>query len=221
MGIVKYEPPEPVSTFGECEAAPKGWLFPVYTDIEGLRRYPDVLVEGEEVVISEKLHGCNSRFLYDGQRLWVGSHTQIKKFSVDNLWWKVAEEYKLEEKLSAYPMCVFFGECFGQVQDLKYDVKSGSKLRVFDIYDIQHQRYFDYDDAFNMVEGIGLTYVPILYRGPWKKELNELCEGQSTLASNVREGFVVKPVKERWDERVGRVALKRHGEGYLLRKKGK
>jgi len=29
---------------------------------------------------------------------------------------------------------------------------------------------------------------------------------------------VVKPVRERFDERVGRVILKLHGEGYLVRK---
>lgn len=30
--------------------------------------------------------------------------------------------------------------------------------------------------------------------------------------------MVVRPVKERWDDRIGRVVLKIHGEGYLTRK---
>ncbi len=35
---------------------------------------------------------------------------------------------------------------------------------------------------------------------------------------HVREGVVVKPLVERWDQEVGRVFLKQPGEGYLLRK---
>ena len=79
MGITKYEPPMPMTTGGECEAPPKGWVFPVYTDIEGMRRYPDIIQPGEQVVLTEKIHGANARFVHDGERLWVGSHTQIKK----------------------------------------------------------------------------------------------------------------------------------------------
>ena len=79
MGIKKYDPPVDATTGGEAESPPRGWTFPTYTDIEGLRRYPHILQEGEEVVITEKIHGANGRFVHDGERLWVGSHTQIKK----------------------------------------------------------------------------------------------------------------------------------------------
>src|SRR3990172_3174159 len=75
LGITKYEPPEPMSTGGENEKDP-GFL-PIYTDIEGLRRWPEVLQVGEEVVLTEKLHGGNGRWLWREGRLWVGSHTSI------------------------------------------------------------------------------------------------------------------------------------------------
>ena len=39
-------------------------------------------------------------------------------------------------------------------------------------------------------------------------------------ADHVREGFVVKPTAECFDDRIGRVILKMVGEGYLLRKGG-
>lgn len=220
MGITKYEPPVPMTMGGECEAAPKGWIFPVYTDVEGLRRYPNVLTLGEEVVLTEKIHGANARYVHDGERLWVGSHTQIKKQDTSNMWWQVAFALNLEQKLAMAPMKVFFGEVYGQVQDLKYGVKTGSMFRVFDVYDVKEQRYLDYVDACKLIEDCGLERVPQLYMGPWNPdELNPMCEGSSTLADNVREGFVVKPLKERWDPTVGRVILKRHGEGYLTRKK--
>jgi RNA ligase (TIGR02306 family) len=222
MGITKYDPEIYVrsgnlSTKGEVEAPPKGWVIPHYTDIEGLRKYSNVLEERETVVITEKLHGCNARYAHDGERLWVGSRKELKKYDPANLWWRVAFELELAEKLAAFPKLVFFGEVFGQVQDLNYGIKDAT-FRVFDVFDAQHRCYLDDEIARIIAEDAGLTWVPTLYRGPWHKGLNELAEGQSLLAEHVREGFVVKPVTERWDRRVGRVILKRHGEGYLLRK---
>ena len=220
MDVTKYDPPVALTMGGECETAPKGWVIPVYTDIEGLRRYPDVLNLGEPVVVTEKLHGANASYVHDGERLWVGSHTQIKKHDPTNMWWKVAIEERLEEKLALAPNFVFFGEVYGQVQDLKYGVALGCRFRAFDVWDVANMRYLDHDAAQALAARVGIEWVPELYRGPWDPDVvNQLCEGKSTLADNVREGFVVKPIKERWNDNVGRVILKRHGEGYLLRKK--
>lgn len=221
MGITKYESPMPATTGGEVEAPPKGWVFPIYTDIEGMRRYPNIIQEGEEVVLTEKLHGANARFVHDGRRLWVGSHGQIKKLDPErpNIWWQLVPSEINEKMLEDFPFHVFFGEVYGQVQDLRYGIKSGVRFRVFDVYDVKGQKYLDHDDAVSMATMCDLEWVPTLYRGQWKESLKELCEGTSTLAENVREGFVVKPVKERWDPQIGRVVLKMHGQGYLLRKK--
>mgnify|MGYP001769147590 CR=1 FL=1 len=79
LGIEKYEPPVNIVMGSKNERDP-GFL-PVFTDIEGLRRWPDVLHAGEEVVLTEKIHGANGRFLYKEGRLWVGSHTNIKRRS--------------------------------------------------------------------------------------------------------------------------------------------
>lgn len=220
MGITKYEPPAPATTGGECEAPPRDWTFPTYTDIEGLRRYPHVLQRGEDVVVTEKIHGANARYVHDGRRLWVGSHAQVKRRDPNVLWWRVALAEGLEEKLARAPMHVFFGEVYGQVQDLKYGIKEGARFRCFDVYDVKEQRYLDYGPARRLAEDIGIPWVPVLYVGPWiPDEVNALCEGKSTIADHVREGFVVRPTTERWHDEIGRVILKRHGEGYLLRKK--
>ena len=219
LGITKYEPVEHCVISGDAEAPPRGWIFPKYTDVEGMKRNPDIIQELEYVVLTEKIHGVNARYVHDGKRLWVGSHTQIKKYDEKNIFWKQAIKDDLETKLSYMPMHIFFGEIYGQVQDLKYNIKSGSDFRVFDVYSLAEQKYLNFDEAYDRADSLGLKWVPILYEGPWTAKLNELAEGQSSFANNVREGFVVKPQIERWNEKVGRVILKRHGEGYLLRKK--
>lgn len=224
LRIVKYEPAEHVFMGGDCEPWPHDWLFPIYTDIEGMRRYPNVIADGEQVVITEKLHGANFRAAHDGDRLWVGSHRQIKKRDEANLYWRGAIGAGLEEKLALFPKFVLYGELVGKgVQDLDYGHAPGSiGVQFFDVFSCGAGRYLDFDDARTLVEGVGLTWVPILHKGPWSKALELLSEGPSTLAGHVREGIVVRPLVERF-EHMGRVILKRAGEGYMLRgeKKGK
>ena len=57
LGITKYEPPIPVGMAGEVYNA--GQAVTVDYDIENLKKYPDVLQEGEEVIFTEKLHGTS------------------------------------------------------------------------------------------------------------------------------------------------------------------
>jgi len=218
LGIYKYEPPlTPASGLGGDNEQDPGFI-PKYTDIENLRRYHDVLIEGEEVILTEKVHGCCSRFTYNQDRLWVGSHGQIKKMDPNNLWWKLANEYKLGDKLKNYPGKVVYGEGYGRVQDLRYGLKDQVKLIIFDVFDLNKGSYMKWDDMEPFVKELGLDIVPVLYRGPWNKDLFKHAEGKSTLCNDhCREGFVVRPVEERYDRRVGRVVLKLHGEEYLLK----
>lgn len=223
LQITKYEPPLAIQTGGDNEHCP--FFFPTYTDVEGLRRWPDMLKDGEEVQLNEKIHGANMRALYKEGRLWMGSHTSAKKPDAENLWWRAAYENKLEETLAKMPGILFYGEVFGSVQDLHYGCnrqKGKIKIAFFDAFDLEAGKYLDLDDFEKRTLDLGLSLVPKLYRGPWSKDLVAHAEGKSLIdgADHVREGLVVRPVKERFDERIQRVILKRHGEGYLLRKEG-
>jgi len=57
-GITKWEPPV---TFNSAELEPEHALFHHYTDIQLFENYPDLIEPGEQVVITEKIHGTNSR----------------------------------------------------------------------------------------------------------------------------------------------------------------
>lgn len=221
LGIKKYEPPIELGIAGECERD-RGFM-PHY-DLEPIRKYGAVLIDGEEVVVTEKLHGTNARFCFHEGRLWVGSHNQIKKESDTNLYWVAAKKHNLSERLSAAPGLVIFGEIYGWVQAYRYFATGQGQidLACFDVYDINKGVYLDYDDACKILDELNLPRVPLLYRGPWKgmEHISPYAEGQTTIqhANNLREGIVVRPIKERFDQRCGRVVLKLHGQGYLLSK---
>jgi RNA ligase (TIGR02306 family) len=219
LHIDKYEGPVDVlSTSGTSVVCALD--LPVY-DLEGLRKYKHILRAGEEVVCTEKLHGCNSRYVVgeDG-KFWAGSHKTFKKETPGCLWWDIVKRYDLQNKLASNPKMVIYGEIYGQVQDLRYDAKPGEAwLRVFDVLDLHTRSWLNYDDCVAFANKLGLDMVPLLYRGPWNlDDLLPLANGKSMIANNTREGFVVKPVVERYDMHHGRVAFKMVGEDYLLRK---
>ncbi len=68
LGITKYEPPAAsVPSVMRAKAASKNQInpnFKKYTDIENIKWYTDIFAEGENVYISEKLHGTSARYGY-------------------------------------------------------------------------------------------------------------------------------------------------------------
>jgi len=226
FGITKYEEPEPISTGGDEEKDPG--FAPTY-NVESYRKYGTAFKAGEDVIVTEKLHGANGMFLFRNDRLWVRSHHQYKK-ELDSagkptvsMWWSIARKLGLAEKMKVIPNLAVYGEVYGQVQDLKYGHDKGQiSFRAFDVYDTATGRFLDHDAAKTAATLAGFTWVPELYRGPFDEKVVEpLADGKSTLAENIREGIVIKPVAERFDDVIGgRVILKLVGFDYESRKGG-
>lgn len=243
LGITKWEPEE-LSTRGSSRPGGKflpgdaendpGFL-PAYTDIENLRKWRGIL-EGQEVVITEKIHGANAGFIWhakgrDPARLWIRSRRQFKRPDSGGIWADVAKQYHFDEVLrDVCPSLAIFGEVYGQVQDLTYGYGDRVDLVAFDAFDVATMRYLDYDDFVRYIALINmrlssmsearLRVAPLLYRGAYDyATIAALAEGQTVLGEgkHVREGFVIKPIKEQWNARLGRVILKLAGEGYLTR----
>lgn len=222
LGVTKYEEPEDEPTLStRGKRAHDTSLCPVY-DLEHWRKYRHVLVLGEEVVATEKIHGCNFRALSVGGVFHIGSHKVMKRADDDNIWAKAATQYGLADKLARYPSLAFYGEVYGNVQDLKYGAQAGElMLAFFDIYNTTEKRWLDYDETQAILKDLELPRVPELGRGPYDPETIEaLSKGNSTIANHIREGVVVRPVKERSARGLNRVVLKLVGEQYLLRKGG-
>lgn len=84
LGVTRYEPPLPGSagrasllTGGEAASPPPG-VYPKY-DLESWHRYKHIFLEGEEVEITEKLHGCSARYLFVNDQMYCGSRGEWKK----------------------------------------------------------------------------------------------------------------------------------------------
>ena len=223
-GITKYVPPlRPQAG----DAAPSHPLFVEYTDVENLRNFPDVLRDGEEVVVTEKIHGTNCRVgLIEGE--WMAGSMSVRRQRPDgdltgSLYWlpfTVAGVQSLLETLGrTHRQVILFGEVFGsKVQSLHYGAVGTLGFRAFDL--LADGKYRDPTDFAALCAEFAVPTVPVLYQGPFDlTTIKALSEGDTTLgAGHIREGVVVKPVTERTDPKVGRVCLKYIGDPYLFAK---
>ena len=229
LGVTHYEPPVPMTMGGENRPPPPGY-HPVY-DLESWYRYKHLIVDREEVSITEKLHGCNARFLWVDGQFFVGSHRNWKQQDKKNLWWQAVEQNPwVEGWCRAHPGLTVYAEVYGQVQDLKYGHGRGEySIAVFDV--LQAGRWLERDDsgvyvddanahAYARTAEYNLSLVPEIYRGPYSEnKMQTLINGPSMIpnANHLREGVVIKPVMERTCPEIGRMALKAVSAEYHAR----
>jgi RNA ligase (TIGR02306 family) len=248
-GITKWLPPSERTSKGAKGRRGDKWnrkanpRFRKYTKIEHYRNYDEVLEHGEEVVITEKIHGTNFRAGWVTKEVGpvtrlirkllgkglayefvVGSHNvQIddpnqKTYFGQNVYHVVAAQEGLRKLPKGY---VVYGEIFGPgIQDLTYG-RDGLDVRYFDVMHEGH--YLNFAELCNFAQEYDLTLVPILGIFDWKPEiLEELPFDRPSLTDDdtIKEGVVIKPVKERTHPRLGRVILKIINPDYLVRKEG-
>lgn len=211
-GVTKYDPPAGYIS-GDC-------AYPIddfhkYTDIENICNFPNILVAGEEVVVTEKLHGMNCRVGYvvtgesEGQaEIWefmAGSHSvrlkEVNQKGQRSVFWKPLSTESTNCPLrkmivdiwmqkDARNSVIVFGELIGPgSQDMHY----GQEEITFRGFDISVDRdYLDHDEAKAFFDKAGIATVPVLYRGPFSmSKLDELVDGPTTVceAADINQPF--------------------------------
>jgi len=248
LGIRKRTPPRKRRTVsgpggqygtGQTEHGIDDARLPPYTDIESLRRFPRFLQLGEEVVLTEKVHGACMGAVYSSAdaRLYLRSRKRFIVPGSGGLWADLAARHQLQELLRAIPDIALYGEAYGYVQDLRYGLGEEHAFAVFDARHVPTGRWLDWPEIEATVEGLNrlaltpalageeekprppaLRLVPVLYRGPWQglAAAAPLAEGQTVIGDGacIREGFVVRPVISRHEAPLGRVIMKMVGEGF-------
>lgn len=241
LGLTKYEPPIPIHMAGEVD---NQFGRTLKYDIENFKKYPDVLIEGENVVMTEKLHGTwccfgyhpdidhpivTSKGLSDrglifklNERNEGNLYVRALNNTVDEQGQDIIERAK--ELVPSNMAFYLLGEVYGPgVQDLHYGAKS-PQLRVFDVFfgNPESGRFLNYDELKTWCHLLEVDMVPELYVGPFSKDvMEEHTNGRETVSgkeANIREGIVIKPLMERQHVELGRVILKSVSEAYLLRK---
>jgi len=214
LGVTHYEPLTAIIMGTDNSKAPEGY-HPNY-DIDNWRRYSHLFEIGEEVIATEKIHGTHARYCCVNDEMFVGSHYNWKKEDPETLWWKVLEENPSIRTFCVHnPELTLYGEVFGSVQKLQYGIGGGVAFLAFDI--LRDEDWVPFDETQELSDEWEIPWVPIIYRGPYTTDIDKHAEGASLIptARHLREGIVVKPIKERTSLEIGRVILKIVSNDYL------
>lgn len=216
LGIERYEPPVKLAGSDELPLDQCPNVYASKFDVETLQRYPDIIKAGEQVIVTEKIHGANARYLFLDGIFYMGSRTRWLKSDVGHEWRRAADsDPRIAMWCEAHPGVVLYGEIFGSVQSLKYGTKPGEiKFAAF-----AASRGGEWLDTGPLLKDASLPTAPLLYEGAFDAaKMAELAEQDSSVEGaepgHMREGVVIVPLCERRDFDIGRVALKHVSNRY-------
>lgn len=220
-------------------------LFHKYNGLDNIKWFPTLFAEGEQVVIQCKLHGTNARVsklpfiantlskkikkffglapkeenCYGSNNVDISAATNFTGFYGEDIYGKCFNATNVFSKIHLGE--IVYGEIIGPgiQKNYSYSLKE-HKFVVFDVKTLQPDGKFKWmnpDEAERYCHLRGFEFVPVLYRGPYNKELTySLTKGPSVYDPNtkVREGIVIKAA-DNYDIEGNKKALKWINEQYL------
>jgi RNA ligase (TIGR02306 family) len=237
MGVTKFVAPEESAQYDNAPRDPRDKTLPRKefpamvrkTDATRLQHYPDYFfsaIRDREVTITRKEDGCSSTFIFNnGEYMLCGRnfvwneedrHTNAHYFEIQ-------DRFDLKNKMTSLGRNIAIqGEICGPKINGNRGRLTGRTFSVFDVYDIDAQEYLPYDELCQVCEELGLSTVPLLYRGP-ANALDLTVEGFLKLAEAVEyakgvpgEGIVVKADANPAEQK-HRVHFKTISNKYLLK----
>lgn len=206
LQIVKYEPEVPSyqkNQPGVKKERNKSWENPYMHEYGGLlnvKWYPELFIEGQEVVYQEKVHGSNARAAllpYKPKNLWqkllkllklapdyqfaYGSNKvqlQSKSYTGyydENIYAEACKKYDIKNKLKPHETVYF--EIYGDGIQKNYTYgckKNERRIVVFDVKvlanDCKSTRWLSTSELAQWCQDRGLPMVPVVYAGKHSKE---------------------------------------------------
>lgn len=249
LGIKKWEPETASFMKGTSSVTKKKLnpLFDKYTDIENIKNYNSVFAVGDKVVVTEKIHGTNSRYgrlpIYIGreQNWFVRLVKTIKKRFTDgyefvygshNVQLGAFTNYKSFYGTNVYAVIakkynfneiipndyIVYGEIYGEgIQDLTYGLK-GIDFVAFNVKYDGH--YLPREKFVNFCVERNIPMVPVLFIGEYDDNIiANYTDGKSIMCpKQIREGCVICDYDEANNMHIGRKILKSVSTDYLTRK---
>lgn len=211
LDVARYEPP--VKSFqgggDDQELSETEWpsVYAPKFDLESVQNFPSAITAGEAVIVTEKLHGANARYLFHDGKFFVGSRSRWLKPDAVNAWSRALTD-EMRSWLEAHPDTTLFGEVYGPVQSLRYGLAE-PKFAAFAA--LNRDQWLNLPNLFASLDAAGVGRVPTVYEGPHDLDAIKLvAETDSRIggAGHMMEGVVIVPISERTDPEIGRVALK-------------
>jgi len=227
----KYEPPiRPDCGDAEKYDSEIDPLFDKYCDIENGRIFTDVFSEKDNVIVTEKIHGTNCRIGFVNN-IQVAGSMELRRKKPENqddmersiYWspWNLLAVQKLMNFLKReHNVVIMYGEVYGgSIQSLDYGRPKGKGFgyKAFDLK--VDGKFLDWLEFNSICCEYEVSTVPLIYQGPFiYKDILQMADGKTLVQKDLhmREGVVVKSIKEKIHPKIGRSILKYIGTEYSL-----
>lgn len=196
LGILKWEVPSPIG--GEIKG-----LFPYEvpkTDQERIQNLASRLdtFRGEMFEVTEKLEGTSATFYLDvGGEFHVCSRNLELKAG-EGVYGAIEKVLSINERMvdkNLYGYAIQ-GEIVGPKIQKNYYKLPHQSFYVFDIFNVEEQKYVGYQERHKIVDMLGLNHVPVVAITTLGEDsVDDLlfrAKGESQLAEKIREGLVYK-----------------------------
>jgi len=234
MSIVKYEPPAKQIQLasGKKIRYSENPNFPIYYKFPNIKNVNNMFTQEDIVQITRKIHGTNARYgivkknkftLWDKIKRFlritdkwyqyefvIGSHNVEKGsdsqgFYDTNVWYEIADKYKIKEKLWNFARqystpedfgsgFIIYGEIYGAGIQKNYDY--GLKDIEFAVFDIKENGEYYSAAATEATTRalLELPHIPVLYFGPWSQEIQDSFTFKNFIEGTKvpHEGVVIK-----------------------------
>lgn len=167
LKVELYEKPLPVQLAGSAKCYLPAFI--KKTDQERIQNIPEVLEQyrGQVFELTEKLDGTSMTVYYNQGEFEVCGRNVILKNEPETAYWRYVRENNIEQMITDY--CkennvnyAFQGELIGPgIQGNPYKLQS-LQWRIFDIWDIDHQRHLTPMERADVFNHIHLDEVPFL-----------------------------------------------------------
>lgn len=228
LGITLYEPPVPAAISGEVVGAFPSWV--PKTDEERIQNIDVKDFYEIEFFVTEKIDGTSCSFIFDENGFHVCGRNWEYKKTPEQTFWKLAKEYKIEDKLKKYhdktgSYLALQGEVIGNgIQKNIYNMK-GQDIFIFNIFDITKRCYLSVPQYSAICEEFGIKTVPVVeekmsIKGMSRDDFLEYALGKSKLNPKTqREGVVFRSFKQTKTNQ-GKISFKAISNKYLLKHGG-
>jgi RNA ligase (TIGR02306 family) len=172
-----------------------------YFDIENFKNFAGTFLPGEDVVVTEKLHGSQAKFIFHKDKMYVGSRNLWKAPDSPCIWRKALRDNPwIEPWCREHEGHTLYGEVF-PTQKFKdgsafhYGIPEGKAgFRVFDILK-PNREWCCWEEVCTDHDIPRQNWVPVLHIGGFNEtEVKNLVDGKTKMlgASHIREGVVIK-----------------------------
>jgi RNA ligase (TIGR02306 family) len=193
--------------------------FPEYvpkTESIRLQHDPDLFfaaIQDKDIVITGKQDGCSATYIHKGGKFvmcgrnFIWNALDIKEQPV---YFQMEDKFDLKRSMAKLNRNIAIqGEiCGPKINGNRLALKE-HHLYVFDVFDIDRQIFYGYDEMRAVCDILGLTPVPLVYRGPaigamptfTVDNIMTLANAQEYSPGLPAEGIVVKSDDPNWRSR--------------------